>query len=125
MVDPAGGLTDFLYQRDREIIAFARPDLAVSGTGSVLILFLFFQPFEISACLIKLRSFATDSNVYYLFFCIIIFIIIIFRQVVHVSPTDNACHGRFCHWTLRQKSLENGLHVIPSLGTFERSNIHW
>jgi hypothetical protein len=31
------GLTDILYQRDREIIAFARPDLAVSGTGSVLI----------------------------------------------------------------------------------------
>jgi hypothetical protein len=30
----AGGLTDFLYQRDGEIIAFARPDLAVSGTGS-------------------------------------------------------------------------------------------
>src|SRR5450759_269849 len=28
------GLTDFLYQRDGEIIAFARPDLAVSGTGS-------------------------------------------------------------------------------------------
>jgi hypothetical protein len=27
-------LTDFLYQRDREIIAFARPELAVSGTGS-------------------------------------------------------------------------------------------
>ena len=26
-------LTDFLYQRDREIIAFARPDLAVAGTG--------------------------------------------------------------------------------------------
>ena len=26
-------LTDFLYQRDREIIAFARPDLAVTGTG--------------------------------------------------------------------------------------------
>ena len=25
------GLTDFLYQRDGEIIAFARPDLAVSG----------------------------------------------------------------------------------------------
>jgi hypothetical protein len=32
---PCGiGLTDFLYQRDGEIIAFARPDLAVSGTGS-------------------------------------------------------------------------------------------
>jgi hypothetical protein len=29
------GLTDILYQRDREIIAFARPDLAVSGTGSL------------------------------------------------------------------------------------------
>jgi hypothetical protein len=29
-----GGLTDFLYQRDREIIAFVQPDLAVSGTGS-------------------------------------------------------------------------------------------
>jgi len=28
------GLTDILYQRDREIIAFARPDLAVSGMGS-------------------------------------------------------------------------------------------
>jgi hypothetical protein len=29
------GLTDFLYQRDGEIIAFARPDLAVvAGTGS-------------------------------------------------------------------------------------------
>ena len=28
------GLTDFLYQRDGEIIAFAWPDLAVSGTGS-------------------------------------------------------------------------------------------
>src|SRR5450759_3540338 len=27
-------LTDFLYQRHREIIAFARPDLAVSGMGS-------------------------------------------------------------------------------------------
>jgi hypothetical protein len=28
------GLTDFLmYQRDGEIIAFARPDLAVAGTG--------------------------------------------------------------------------------------------
>jgi hypothetical protein len=27
-------LTAFLYQRDGEIIAFARPDLAVSGTGS-------------------------------------------------------------------------------------------
>ena len=27
------GLTDFLYQRDGETIAFARPDLAVSGTG--------------------------------------------------------------------------------------------
>jgi hypothetical protein len=25
------GLTDFLYQRDGEIIAFARPDLAVAG----------------------------------------------------------------------------------------------
>ena len=31
--DPLG-LTDILYQRDGEIIAFARPDLAVSGTGS-------------------------------------------------------------------------------------------
>jgi hypothetical protein len=31
------GLTDFLYQRDREIIAFARPDLAVSGTGSLFV----------------------------------------------------------------------------------------
>jgi hypothetical protein len=28
------GLTDFLYQRDGEIIAFVQPDLAVSGTGS-------------------------------------------------------------------------------------------
>ena len=29
------GLTDFLYQRDGEIIAFARPDLAVvAGTDS-------------------------------------------------------------------------------------------
>jgi esterase/lipase superfamily enzyme len=28
------GLTDFFYQRDRETIAFARPDLAVSGMGS-------------------------------------------------------------------------------------------
>jgi hypothetical protein len=27
------GLTDFLYQRDGEIIAFARLDLAVAGTG--------------------------------------------------------------------------------------------
>jgi hypothetical protein len=27
-------LTDILYQRDREFIAFARPDLAVSGMGS-------------------------------------------------------------------------------------------
>jgi hypothetical protein len=27
------GLTDFLYQRDGEIIAFARPDLAVAGSG--------------------------------------------------------------------------------------------
>ena len=27
-------LTDILYQRDRELIAFARPDLAVSGMGS-------------------------------------------------------------------------------------------
>ena len=27
-------LTDFMYQRDWEVIAFARPDLAVSGTGS-------------------------------------------------------------------------------------------
>ena len=27
-------LMDFLYQRDKEIIAFARPDLAVAGTGS-------------------------------------------------------------------------------------------
>ena len=27
-------LTDILYQRDRETIAFVRPDLAVSGTGS-------------------------------------------------------------------------------------------
>ena len=37
--DPIGielgrGLTDFLYQRDGETIAFARSDLAVSGTGS-------------------------------------------------------------------------------------------
>jgi hypothetical protein len=31
---PLPGLTDFLYQRDGETIAFARPDLAVSGTGS-------------------------------------------------------------------------------------------
>jgi hypothetical protein len=31
----ADGLTDFLYQRDGEIIAFARPDLAVAGTGSL------------------------------------------------------------------------------------------
>ena len=30
----SSGLTDFLYQRDGETIAFARPDLAVSGTGS-------------------------------------------------------------------------------------------
>ena len=30
----ASGLTDFLYERDGEIIAFARPDLAVSGTDS-------------------------------------------------------------------------------------------
>jgi len=29
-----GGLTAFLYQRHRETIAFERPDLAVSGTGS-------------------------------------------------------------------------------------------
>jgi hypothetical protein len=29
------GLTDFLYQRDGETIAFARSDLAVSGTGSL------------------------------------------------------------------------------------------
>jgi hypothetical protein len=28
------GLTIFLYQLDGEIIAFARPDLAVAGTGS-------------------------------------------------------------------------------------------
>ena len=27
------GLTDFLYQRDGAIIAFARPDLAVAGSG--------------------------------------------------------------------------------------------
>ena len=27
------GLTDFLYQRDGEIIASARPDLAVAGSG--------------------------------------------------------------------------------------------
>jgi hypothetical protein len=34
MIEPlAHGLTDFLYQRDGEIIAFARPDLAVAGTG--------------------------------------------------------------------------------------------
>src|SRR5277367_196508 len=34
--EPVGsGLTAFLYQRDRETIAFARPDLAVSGTGSL------------------------------------------------------------------------------------------
>jgi hypothetical protein len=26
------GLTDFLYQRDGAIIAFARPDLAVAGS---------------------------------------------------------------------------------------------
>ena len=31
---PPSGLTDFLYQRDGETIAFARSDLAVSGTGS-------------------------------------------------------------------------------------------
>ena len=31
---PCGhGLMDFLYQRDGEIIAFARPDLAVAGSG--------------------------------------------------------------------------------------------
>jgi hypothetical protein len=30
-----GGLTAFLYQRDGEFIAFARPDLAVSGMGSL------------------------------------------------------------------------------------------
>jgi hypothetical protein len=29
----ASGLTAFLYQRDRETIALARPDLAVAGTG--------------------------------------------------------------------------------------------
>jgi hypothetical protein len=28
-------LTDILYQRDREFIAFARPELAVSGMGSL------------------------------------------------------------------------------------------
>ena len=28
-----GGLTVFLYQRDREIIASTRPDLEVAGTG--------------------------------------------------------------------------------------------
>jgi hypothetical protein len=27
------GLTDFLYQRDGAIISFARPDLAVAGSG--------------------------------------------------------------------------------------------
>ena len=27
------GLTDFLYQRDGAIIAFARPDLAAAGSG--------------------------------------------------------------------------------------------
>jgi hypothetical protein len=27
------GLTDFLYQRDREITALERPDLVVAGTG--------------------------------------------------------------------------------------------
>src|SRR5450631_3358100 len=31
---PRPDLTDILYQRDRETIAFVRPDLAVSGTGS-------------------------------------------------------------------------------------------
>jgi hypothetical protein len=30
-------LTDILYQRDGEIIAFARPDPAVSGTGSLFV----------------------------------------------------------------------------------------
>jgi hypothetical protein len=30
------GLTDFLYQRDGEIIAITRPDLAVSGTGFIV-----------------------------------------------------------------------------------------
>ena len=34
VLDNETGLADFLYQRDGEIIAFARPDLAVSGTGS-------------------------------------------------------------------------------------------
>ena len=33
-VDTGADLTAFLYQRDGEIIAFARPDLAVSGMGS-------------------------------------------------------------------------------------------
>src|SRR5664279_4280420 len=33
--DPATGLTAFLYQRDRETIAFVRPDLAVSGMDSL------------------------------------------------------------------------------------------
>jgi len=33
LVVNSSGLTDFLYQRDGEIIAFARPDLAVIGTG--------------------------------------------------------------------------------------------
>jgi hypothetical protein len=32
-LDCSIGLTDFLYQRDGKIIAFARPDLAVAGTG--------------------------------------------------------------------------------------------
>ena len=30
-LERSSGLTDFLYQRDREIIAFGRPDLAVPG----------------------------------------------------------------------------------------------
>jgi len=34
-VSRASDLTDFLYQCDREFIAFARPDPAVSGTGSL------------------------------------------------------------------------------------------
>jgi hypothetical protein len=33
--ETAADLTSFLYQRDGEIIAFALPDLAVSGTGSL------------------------------------------------------------------------------------------
>jgi hypothetical protein len=33
ILDCLVGLTDILYQRDEEIIAFARLDLAVAGTG--------------------------------------------------------------------------------------------